>query len=589
MIPRLLRERPFRLFWTAQAVSQLGDQVSMIALPLAAVLALDAGPAQMGYLSAAALAPGLLFSLHFGAAVDRRGRRRATMVAADLGRAALLGSVPLAAAFGALTFAQLYVVAFGTGTLSVLFYVSYSTLFTALVPRSRYVEANQLVHGSRAFSFVAGPSLGGLLVQLFTAPFALLADAVSFLLSALCLRSLEAVEPETETAEKGHLVAGLRFIRATPALLASLLSTAWVNFFNFVFMSIFVLYATRELHVRPGTLGLVLGVGAVGGIVGAVTTGRIARRIGIGPAFVLGSFGFAAPFLLVPAAGGARWTVLGMLGLAEFGAGFGVMMLDIAVGSIQQSLVPDRLRARFSGAYMVVNYGVRPLGALAGGWLGRDDRPARDALAGCDRRGRERALPAPLARAADARAARAGRSVSADPLARFRSWWADGGPVPMALATATPDGRPSLRLVLLKEVGPDGFSFFSNYESRKGRELAANPRAALLFAWEGRQARVEGRVERLPAAESDAYWATRPAASRRSAAASRQSEPIGSREELEAAVAALPEEPPRPGRWGGYRLVPDAWEFWLHRDDRLHDRFAYLPSDGGWRLVRLQP
>jgi len=370
MIPRLLRERPFRLFWTAQAVSQLGDQVSMIALPLAAVLALDAGPAQMGYLSAAALAPGLLFSLHFGAAVDRRGRRRATMVAADLGRAALLGSVPLAAAFGALTFAQLYLVAFGTGTLSVLFYVSYSTLFTALVPRSRYVEANQLVHGSRAFSFVAGPSLGGLLVQLFTAPFALLADAVSFLLSALCLRSLEAVEPETETAEKGHLVAGLRFIRATPALLASLLSTAWVNFFNFVFMSIFVLYATRELHVRPGTLGLVLGVGAVGGIVGAVTTGRIARRIGIGPAFVVGSFGFAAPFLLVPAAGGARWTVLGMLGLAEFGAGFGVMMLDIAVGSIQQSLVPDRLRARFSGAYMVVNYGVRPLGALAGGWLG---------------------------------------------------------------------------------------------------------------------------------------------------------------------------------------------------------------------------
>ena len=143
--------------------------------------------------------------------------------------------------------------------------------------------------------------------------------------------------------------------------------------------------------------------------------------------------------------------------------------------------------------------------------------------------------------------------------------------------------------MLLKEVGPDGFSFFSNYASRKGRELAANPRAALLFAWEGRQARVEGHVERLPAAESDAYWATRPAASRRSAAASRQSEPIGSREELEAAVAALPEEPPRPERWGGYLLRPDAWEFWLHRDDRLHDRFAYLPSDGGWRLVRLQP
>lgn len=179
--------------------------------------------------------------------------------------------------------------------------------------------------------------------------------------------------------------------------------------------------------------------------------------------------------------------------------------------------------------------------------------------------------------------------MNRDPLARFRAWWDEGGPVPMALATATPDGRPSLRLVLLKDAGPDGFRFFSNYESRKGRELEANPRAALLLAWEGRQARVEGRVERLPAAESDAYWATRPAASRRSAAASQQSEPVESREALEAAVAALPPEPSRPAHWGGYLLVPDAYEFWLHRDDRLHDRFAYVPADGGWRLMRLQP
>jgi pyridoxamine 5'-phosphate oxidase len=173
-----------------------------------------------------------------------------------------------------------------------------------------------------------------------------------------------------------------------------------------------------------------------------------------------------------------------------------------------------------------------------------------------------------------------------NPLERFHEWVHDDR---MALATATPDGRPSVRMVLLKEAAEQGFVFFSNYESRKGKELQANPRAALLFHVEGRQVRVEGRVERLPAAESDAYWSTRPAGSRRSAAASRQSEPIASREELEAAVAAQPPEPPRPPWWGGYVLVPDTYEFWEHRDDRLHDRERWTRSDGGWQMERLQP
>ena len=173
-----------------------------------------------------------------------------------------------------------------------------------------------------------------------------------------------------------------------------------------------------------------------------------------------------------------------------------------------------------------------------------------------------------------------------NPVDLFADWW-DGEPV--ALATATPDGRPSVRLVLLKGFDEHGFTFFSNYESRKGRELAANPRAALLVHLPGRQVRVEGAVERLGAEESDAYWASRQAASRRSAAASRQSEPIGSRAELEARVAAQPEEPERPTWWGGYRLRPDAFEFWQHRDDRLHERVRYVACDGGWRAELLQP
>ena len=176
------------------------------------------------------------------------------------------------------------------------------------------------------------------------------------------------------------------------------------------------------------------------------------------------------------------------------------------------------------------------------------------------------------------------------------TWLADWVPaealvrgVEAAVATATRDGRPSVRLVLLKAAGPDGLTFFTSYDSRKGRELEENPRAALVVRLPGRQVRVEGVVERVPGEESDAYWATRPAASRRSAAASAQSRPIESRAALEAAVAAQPQEPPRPGSWGGYRLVPDAFEFWEHRDDRLHDRHLFRVVGEEWEVVRLQP
>ncbi|HEY6961941.1 MAG TPA: pyridoxamine 5'-phosphate oxidase [Gaiellaceae bacterium] len=176
--------------------------------------------------------------------------------------------------------------------------------------------------------------------------------------------------------------------------------------------------------------------------------------------------------------------------------------------------------------------------------------------------------------------------MTRDPLALFHEW-VEGPEV--ALATATPDGKPSVRMVLLKSADERGFTFFTGYTSRKGRELEANPHAALLFHRPGIQVRVEGAVERVPEAESDAYWASRPEGSRRSAAASHQSEPIGSREELEAAVAAQPEEPPRPERWGGYRLVPDAYEFWRHRDDRLHERHLFRRRAGEWQLLLLQP
>jgi MFS family permease len=371
VVPPLLREnREFRLFFAGQTVSLFGDQVTLIALPLTAVLVLDAGPAQMGYLTAAGLLPNLLFALHAGAWVDRRGRRRQTMIVADLGRAAILLTAPIAYAFDVLTIEQLYVTEFLMGTLSVLFFVSYSTLFISLVERERYVEGQSLLNGSRAFSYVAGPSIGGLLVHALSAPVTLVVDAVSYVLSASFLGRIAPEEPPTEQAQRGHVVAGLRYIVGSPIMRASLGATATINFFNFVFFALFILFATRELDVGPGTLGAILGAGAIGGVIGSLVTGRVGRRIGIGPAYMLGCVLFPAPLLLVPLAGGPEPVVLALLFLAEFGSGLGVMILDISAGAIFAALIPDRLRARVSGAYLTVNYGVRPLGSLFGGALG---------------------------------------------------------------------------------------------------------------------------------------------------------------------------------------------------------------------------
>jgi MFS family permease len=372
-VPELLRNNvPFRRFFAGQFVSLVGDQISLIALPLVGVLVLHAGPAQMGYLTTAALVPNLIFSLHAGAWVDRRGRRRQVMLAADIGRAAALLSIPVAYGLDLLTIGQLYVVGFLEGTLSVFFYVAYNALFVALVPRERFVEGQSLLNGSRALSFIGGPSLGGVLVQALSAPVAVLADAVSFLVSAFSLTRISPEEPPTETAEHGHLRAGASFIRHSPVMRASLLGTATINFFNFVFFALVILYANRYLHIQPGALGAAIAVASIGAVIGSIVTGRIGRRIGIGPAFVLGCFVFPAPLVLIPLARGPHWLVVGCVVVAEFGSGFGVMLLDITGGAIKAAVVPDRLRSRVSGAYMLVNYGVRPLGALAGGLLGAE-------------------------------------------------------------------------------------------------------------------------------------------------------------------------------------------------------------------------
>jgi MFS family permease len=366
----LLRERTFRRYWSAQTVSFFGDQISMLALPLLAVLVLHASPAQMGYLTAAGLAPNLILSLYAGVWLDRRRHRRYVMIAADLARALLVASIPIAYALGGLSLGQLYAVAFLIGSFSILFELGNSTLFVSVVPRDRLVQGSSLINGSRAMSYVGGPAIGGLLVQLSSAPVALLGDALSYLGSALGLVRIRPEEPAPERERAGQLTAGLRFLAGSRVLWSSIVAVATVNLFNFMFSALVILYVVDNLGISPGLLGAVLGAASVGALLGSLLTGRLVRAIGVGPSYLVGLIAFPLPLLLVPAAGGPQAVVVAILFLSEFLSGMGVMVLDITYGAFAAALIPHRLRARVAGTTRTLNYGIRPIGALIGGALG---------------------------------------------------------------------------------------------------------------------------------------------------------------------------------------------------------------------------
>ena len=312
-VPATLRLRDFRRFWIGESVSMLGDQVTVVALPLTAVLVLDATPAEMGYLTAAALIPNLIFSLHAGAWVDRRANQRRTMIAADIGRGLLLATIPIAYAFDALTIEQMYVVGFLSGVFSVLFFVAYNTVFTNLVEREHYVEANSMTNGSRAATFVVGPSIAGLLVQAISGPLTLAVDAVSFLVSACFLGTIHPRQPEPQEHDQGSVMVGARFIAGDSMLRTMLMSVAVINLFNFAFWAIYFLFVTHELHISAGAIGLVLGAAAIGSLIGSVITGPLTRRFGIGPVYTLGILLFPLPLVLVPLASGPRPVIFAML------------------------------------------------------------------------------------------------------------------------------------------------------------------------------------------------------------------------------------------------------------------------------------
>ena len=372
----LWRHRDFLKLWSAETVSQFGSQVSFLAIPLVAVLVLDASTFQVAALGVVDFLPFILFTLPAGVWVDRR-RRRPILIAGDFCRAALLVSVPIAYVMDMLTLGQLYVVGFLAGTCTVFFDVAYMSFLPSLVEREQIIEGNSKMEVSRSAAQIGGPGFAGLLVQAFTAPYAVLVDALSYVGSGLFLVGIRkheeppvahAVDGE-KTSLRTELKEGLRFVLGNPNLRAQAGCTATSNFFSNVSFAIIIVFLVRELGLSPGVIGLVISLGSVGSLIAAVTSTRISGRFGIGPTSIVSAMLFGPATLLVAFAPTGD-AAIPFLVLAQLLFGFSVVVYNIVQVSYRQAICPPRLQGRMNSVMRFIVWGTIPLGALTGGALG---------------------------------------------------------------------------------------------------------------------------------------------------------------------------------------------------------------------------
>jgi MFS family permease len=368
----LRRQPSFLRLWTGQTISLLGTRVTMIALPLTAVNALHATAFDMGILTAAGPLAYLLVGLPAGAWVDRLPRRT-VMIVADLGRAILLASIPIAAILGPLSMEQLFLVALLVGVLTVFFDVAYQSLLPSVVRTDQLVEANSKLQVSESVTQVVGPGVGGGLVQLLGAPVAIAADAVSFVLSALSLALVRAREVAPSGQEsrnfRREIQVGLVTVLRTPSLGALAGASLTFNLFDNVLFAVYVLYMTTTLHFPSALVGLIFGLGGVGGLMGAAIAEQVTSRFGH-RRVMLGGIGIAAVGELIIA--GARDPILVaviILLVAETLVEFGATLYGIDAVSFRQATVPGSLQGRVTATMRVISLGVGSLGALAGGAL----------------------------------------------------------------------------------------------------------------------------------------------------------------------------------------------------------------------------
>jgi predicted MFS family arabinose efflux permease len=367
----LLGHRDFRHLWAAETVSQVGTQVTLLALPVVAVTVLAATPLQMGFLTALETAAFLVIGLPAGAWVDR-WRRKRVLVTADLIRAVTLATLPVAYLLDVLTLGQLFVVAAVTGTATVFFDVAYQSYLPTLVDRDQLVDGNGKLEASRAVAQVAGPGATGVLLRVLGAPLLIALDAVSFLLSALFLGSIQRPDTVPDRAARRPLrteiAEGLGFVVRHPLLRRIVACTGTSNLFSTITGTLLVLFALRELDLSESTLGLVLSAGAVGGLLGAATAARFARWVGEGRAIPL-SVLVALPFTaLTPLA--ALGAPVALLTLSQFGFSWAVVVYNVTQVSFRQRLCPPALLGRMNASVRFLVFGTMPLGGVLGGVLG---------------------------------------------------------------------------------------------------------------------------------------------------------------------------------------------------------------------------
>jgi len=372
--PGLWRKPPFLLFWAGQTISQIGSQVSVWALPLTAALTLHATPVQMGLLTAAGTAPRLLFGLPAGVWVDRF-RRRPIMIAADLGRALLLGAIPLAYWLGLLGWVQFILVAFTAGVLGIFFDASYAAFLPILVEPDQILEGNSKLEGSAAAAQIAGPGMAGGLVQWVSGPVAILADAVSFLISAITLTLLKSPEPRParpagQPRLRQEIGEGLALIWRQPVLRALATTSAIFNLFDSALSAVYVLYLTHTLGIGPALVGLTFVLSGTGGVLGALLPGRIIRGFGVGPALLGGVLAASIGEFVISVAGGPPPTAMLVVVLGEGALQCGVVVYGITSASLRQTIVPNRLLGRVTATGKMITGGAIPLGAIIGGIVG---------------------------------------------------------------------------------------------------------------------------------------------------------------------------------------------------------------------------
>ncbi len=377
-VPSLWRHADFRKLWAAQTVSQFGSRITREGLPLAANLVLGVGPGPMSLLATAGLVPVLLVSLFAGVWVDRL-RRRPLLIAADLGRAALLLSIPVAAVLGALRIEQLYVVAALAGVLTVIFDVADQSYLPTLVGRTQIMEGNSKLATTESLAEVVGPALAGGLVQAITAPFAILFDALSFVVSAGCLSLIRQPEPPPPPAtERTPILTdirlGLRLILGDRLLRPLTLAEATRSLCGGAYATLYSLFVVRELQVPPILYGVLVTMGGVGSLVGASLVTRLTRRLGLGPTLTGATLliGLVAP--LTPLAAGSPQLVVIALLLGQLVGDCAHTVLGINEVSLRQTLVPDALLGRANASARFLTGALVPFGALAAGWLADPSR-----------------------------------------------------------------------------------------------------------------------------------------------------------------------------------------------------------------------